>query len=106
MRQTGGHCAEHGNKSYQGSIPSDLELALGAIGRKSPQDPTRRKNITAVPTHRKLYRLFQDCERTLAPEVADQFEREANNLARFALFKGDAYLSHTSEDILTAPNPA
>ncbi len=44
-----------------------------------------------IPTHRKLYRLFQDCEKTLAPEIADQFEREANNFARFALFQGDAY---------------
>lgn len=45
----------------------------------------------SMPTHRKLYRLFQDCEKTLAPEIADQFEREANNFARFVLFKGDAY---------------
>jgi hypothetical protein len=44
-----------------------------------------------MPTHRKAFRLFQDCERTLAPETADLFEREANNFARFALFQGDAY---------------
>jgi hypothetical protein len=44
-----------------------------------------------MPTHRKLFRLFQDCEKTLAPEIADQFEREANNFARFVLFQGDAY---------------
>ncbi|MCA0326404.1 MAG: ImmA/IrrE family metallo-endopeptidase [Proteobacteria bacterium] len=44
-----------------------------------------------LPTHRKIFSLFQDCERTLAPTVADQFEREANNFARFALFQGDGY---------------
>lgn len=44
-----------------------------------------------IPTHKKIFRLFQDCEKTLAPEIADQFEREANNFARFALFKGDAF---------------
>jgi len=44
-----------------------------------------------LPTHRKIYRLFQDCEKTLAPETADQFEREANNFARFALFQGDTF---------------
>ena len=44
-----------------------------------------------IPTHKKLFRFFQDCEKTLAPEIADQFEREANNFARFALFKGDRY---------------
>lgn len=44
-----------------------------------------------MPTHRKAYRLFQDCDKTLAPETADLFEREANNFARFALFQGDTY---------------
>ena len=45
-----------------------------------------------IPTHKKLFRFFQDCEKTLAPEIADQFEREANNFARYALFKGDAFM--------------
>jgi hypothetical protein len=44
-----------------------------------------------LPWHQKIFRVFQDCEQTLAPAVADQFEREANNFARFALFQGDAY---------------
>jgi hypothetical protein len=44
-----------------------------------------------MPTHRKLYRFFQECEKTLAQEIADLFEREANNFARFALFQGDCY---------------
>ncbi len=44
-----------------------------------------------LPTHRKLFRIFQDCEKTLDPETADRFEREANNFARFVLFQGDGY---------------
>jgi len=44
-----------------------------------------------IPAHRTIYRLFQDCEKTLAPEIADQFDREANNFARFALFQDGAY---------------
>lgn len=44
-----------------------------------------------IPAHRKIFRLFQDCEKTLAPETADQFDREANNFARFALFQGDTF---------------
>lgn len=44
-----------------------------------------------LPTHRKMFRFFQDCEKTLAPEIADQFEREANNFARFAIFQGDLF---------------
>lgn len=44
-----------------------------------------------LPTHRKLFRIFQECEKTLEPEIADQFEREANNFARYVLFQGDGY---------------
>lgn len=44
-----------------------------------------------LPTHRKAYRIFQDCEKTLDPATADLFEREANSFARFVLFQGDAY---------------
>lgn len=44
-----------------------------------------------IPAHRKLFRFFQDCEQTLSPEVADLFEREANNFARYALFQGDGH---------------
>jgi hypothetical protein len=44
-----------------------------------------------LPTHRKTYRIFQDCEKTLDPATADLFEREANSFARFVLFQGDRY---------------
>lgn len=44
-----------------------------------------------LPLHRKLFRIFQDCEKNLSPEIADQFEREANNFARFALFQGNGF---------------
>src|SRR3989442_6516123 len=50
-----------------------------------------------IPTHRKLYRFFQDCEKTLAPEIADQFEREANNFARYVLFKGGTYAEYAAD---------
>jgi hypothetical protein len=44
-----------------------------------------------MPTHNKVFKLFQDSEQTLAPEIADRFEREANNFARFVLFQGNAF---------------
>jgi hypothetical protein len=44
-----------------------------------------------LPTHRKIYRFFQECEKTLDPDIADMFEREANNFARFVLFQGDGF---------------
>lgn len=50
-----------------------------------------------LPTHRKSFSIFQDCEKTLCPEIADQFEREANNFARYALFKGDTFASYAAD---------
>ena len=44
-----------------------------------------------------MFRFFQDCEQNLAPEIADQFEREANNFARFALFKGETYARYAAD---------
>ena len=50
-----------------------------------------------IPTHRKMFRFFQDCSKTLDPDIADQFEREANNFARFLLFKGSTYSEHAAD---------
>ena len=58
-----------------------------------------------IPTHKKVFRLFQDCEKTLAPDIADQFEREANNFARFALFKGDAFMEQAADHSFEIKTP-
>ncbi|GIK49904.1 MAG: hypothetical protein BroJett013_26010 [Alphaproteobacteria bacterium] len=58
-----------------------------------------------IPTHKKLFRFFQDCEKTLAPEIADRFEREANNFARFALFKGDAFAQYAADCVFEIKTP-
>lgn len=50
-----------------------------------------------LPTHRKIFQVFQDCEQTLAPTIADQFEREANNFARYTLFQGATYRSMAAD---------
>lgn len=58
-----------------------------------------------LPTHRKIYRIFQDCEKCLDPEIADLFEREANNFARFVLFQGDGYASMSLDHKLEIKTP-
>ena len=58
-----------------------------------------------LPTHRKLFRLFQDCEKTLESDVADLFEREANNFARFVLFQGDGYRDMAADCSLELKTP-
>ena len=58
-----------------------------------------------LPTHKRIFSLFQDCERTLAPEIANQFEREANNFARFALFQGTTYKNHAADMNMSVRTP-
>jgi len=58
-----------------------------------------------LPTHRKIFKFFQDCNQTLAPDVADQFEREANNFARFAMFQGDGYADQARDLPLEIKSP-
>ena len=50
-----------------------------------------------LPTHRKAFLFFQDCDKTLSPEIADHFEREANNFARFVLFQGDTFARYAAD---------
>lgn len=58
-----------------------------------------------LPTHRKIFRIFQDCEKTLEPDIADLFEREANNFARFVLFQGDVYRDMAADHALSIKTP-
>lgn len=58
-----------------------------------------------LPTHRKIFKFFQDCNQTLSPDIADQFEREANNFARFAMFQGDGYAKQAHDNPLEIKTP-
>lgn len=58
-----------------------------------------------LPTHRKIFRIFEDCEKTLEPDIADLFEREANNFARFVLFQGDGYRDIAADHALQIKTP-
>lgn len=58
-----------------------------------------------LPTHRKVFTFFQDCEQTLAPDIADLFEREANNFARFTLFQGTSFRDQAADRALSMKVP-
>lgn len=45
-----------------------------------------------LPHQRKLYALVEDCEKTIAPDVAEQFDREANVFAAEVLFQLDTFI--------------
>ena len=50
-----------------------------------------------LPHQRKLFRFFEDSDTELDPSVADKFEREANNFARFALFNGNTFAERSAD---------
>lgn len=58
-----------------------------------------------LPTHRKVFTFFEDCEKTLAPEIADQFEREANNFARYVLFQGSTFKDMAADEVMGVKSP-
>ena len=44
-----------------------------------------------------IYAIVEDCEKTLAPEIADQFDREANVFASEVLFQLDGFHQEAEE---------
>jgi Zn-dependent peptidase ImmA (M78 family) len=58
-----------------------------------------------LPWQRSLYSLVEDCEKTLAPDVADQFEREANSFASEVLFQLDDFAKRAADERLGVSVP-
>lgn len=90
---------------FQNKVKSALSKVLGIydadeqlIHVDDSVKPSKQNFLTLhetghheIPTHRNIFRIFQDCDKTLDPHTADLFEREANNFARFALFQSDTF---------------
>lgn len=54
-----------------------------------------------LPHQRKIFRFFEESEEELDPDVADLFEREANNFARFIIFNGDVFRKRAADHQLS-----
>jgi hypothetical protein len=50
-----------------------------------------------LPWQRDLYAVIEDCEKTLAPEMSEEFDREANQFASEVLFQLDAFTTLARE---------
>ena len=50
-----------------------------------------------IPHQRGLFKWIQDCTKTLSPDVADLFDREANNFASLVLFQDDTFAKMTAD---------
>lgn len=50
-----------------------------------------------LPWQRDLYTLTEDCERTIAPEISEEFEREANVFASDVLFQLDDFINEAND---------
>jgi len=51
-----------------------------------------------LPHQRKLYALVEDCEKTIAPDVSEQFDREANVFAAEVLFQLDSFIDEVRDE--------
>lgn len=51
-----------------------------------------------LPWQKNIYSVIQDCKKTLAPDVADQFDREANVFASDVLFQLDAFTERAKSE--------
>lgn len=51
-----------------------------------------------LPWQRDLYAVVEDCEKTLGPDMSEQFDREANQFASEVLFQLDAFTEQVNDD--------
>lgn len=50
-----------------------------------------------LPWQKDIYAVTEDCKKTLAPEIADEFEREANVFAAEVIFQLDAFTQEAAD---------
>jgi len=50
-----------------------------------------------LPWQRPMYAVVEDCEKALDPELADDFDREANVFASEVLFQGAAFIDEAAD---------
>jgi IrrE N-terminal-like domain len=58
-----------------------------------------------LPWQVKAYALIEDCQQTLDPDIADQFDREANIFAKEVLFQGDSFSKEAADYNLSITTP-
>lgn len=51
-----------------------------------------------IPHQKGIYAVMEDCEKTLEPEIAELFEREANVFASEVLFQLDGFMTEARDD--------
>lgn len=92
-------------KATVGTIKSALSKVLGlfeandrfvVIDKNAPKPRVpfiklHEAGHGTMPHQSKLYKIMHDCEKTLEPDIADLFEREANVFASEVLFQGEAF---------------
>lgn len=58
-----------------------------------------------LPWQRKLYAAFEECDKTLHPDVAEAFDREANAFASDVLFQCDTFAAEAADHPLEIWTP-
>lgn len=98
-------------KKASGALKSAIEKVLGLFDAKSNVvflDHTvqgARKVFlklhelghAMLPWQKNIYAVIEDCEKTISPEVSDEFDREANVFATEVLFQLDAFMNEANK---------
>lgn len=58
-----------------------------------------------LPWQKNLYAVVEDCEKSLAPDVADLFDRQANVFASEVLFQMDGFIEEAEQNDFGILNP-
>jgi hypothetical protein len=58
-----------------------------------------------LPWQRNMYAVVEDCEKSLDPFVADDFDREANGFASEVLFQLDSFITESNDTAFGIFNP-
>lgn len=58
-----------------------------------------------IPHQSKLFRWIQDCDKSLSPDVSDQFEREANIFASVVLFQDGRFAEMAADSAFSIKVP-
>jgi len=58
-----------------------------------------------IPHQSKLFRWIQDCDKSLSPDVSDQFEREANIFASVVLFQDNRFAEMAADSAFSIKVP-
>ena len=108
LKSLGAAAAESASKFIRRAmekVRGVLDSHARTVHVDSTVDPNKQRFLklheaghAEIPHQSGLYRFVQDCFKTLSPDVADLFEREANTFATIVLFQDKAFTQMVADE--------